>query len=98
MTPLFIGGLLRGIFEKRSPSDTEAANRRERGVLLGSGFVGGEGLLGVGIAGVAFVQNKKPDGIGTGWLGAPWIAELAGLAAFAVQVYAFTRLVHRDVR
>ncbi|MEX1266347.1 MAG: OPT/YSL family transporter, partial [Woeseia sp.] len=96
MTPLFVGGLLRGYFERRSASPDLAADRRERGVLLGSGFVGGEGLLGVGIAAVAFMQNRKPDGIGTGWLGQPWVAELAGLAAFAVLVVYFVSLVRRQ--
>lgn len=96
MTPLFVGGLLRGYFERRSASPDLAADRRERGVLLGSGFVGGEGLLGVGIAAVAFMQNRKPDGIGTGWLGQPWVAELAGLAAFAVLVAYFVYLVRRQ--
>jgi uncharacterized oligopeptide transporter (OPT) family protein len=47
MTPLFLGGLLRGLFERRAKSESDAAVSRERGVLLGSGFVGGEGLLGV---------------------------------------------------
>lgn len=93
MTPLFIGGLLRGFFERRAKSEDEASQRRERGVLLGSGFVGGEGLLGVGIAGVAFVQNRKPDGIGTEWLGSA--AEIAGLVAFGFLIAGFIRLVRR---
>lgn len=95
MTPLFIGGLLRGWFERRAQSEAEAAGYRERGVLLGSGFVGGEGLLGVGIAAVAFVQNKKPDGFGTEWLGADWMVELAGLIAFGFLIAGFVRLVRR---
>jgi len=49
---------------------------------IGRGFVGGEGLLGVGIAAVAFAQNKKPDGIGIDWLGPHWVAQLVGLVAF----------------
>jgi uncharacterized oligopeptide transporter (OPT) family protein len=95
MTPLFIGGLLRGWFERRARSGSEAAEHRERGVLLGSGFVGGEGLLGVGIAAVAFVQNRKPEGIGTEWLGPHWVAALVGLAAFGVLIAGFVRLVRR---
>ncbi len=94
-TPLFIGGLLRGMFERRAKSKEEAANQRERGVLLGSGFVGGEGLLGVGIAAVAFIQNRKPVGIGTEWLGAHWVAELVGLIAFGFLIAGFIRLVRR---
>ncbi len=95
MTPLFLGGLLRGWFERRATSESEAADRREKGVLLGSGFVGGEGLLGVGIAGVALVQNRAPVGLGTGWLGPHWLAELAGLLAFVLFIGLFVRLVRR---
>jgi putative OPT family oligopeptide transporter len=95
MTPLFVGGLLRGWLERRARSESEAAGYRERGVLLGSGFVGGEGLLGVGIAAVAFVQNRKPDGIGTGWLGPEWLAELAGLLVFGLLIAVFLRLIRR---
>ena len=95
MTPLFLGGLLRHYFERRATSEDKAAEARERGVLLGSGFVGGEGLLGVGIAGVAFVQNRKPDGIGTDWLGPDWIAEAVGLLAFGFLLAGFVRLVKR---
>jgi len=95
MTPVFIGGLLRGFFERRARSEAEAADRRERGVLLGSGFVGGEGLLGVGIAAVAFVQNRRPDGIGTDWLGSNGIAQFVGLAGFGFLVWGFARLVKR---
>jgi putative OPT family oligopeptide transporter len=93
MTPLFIGGLLRGFFERQAKTEEEAAERRERGVLLGSGFVGGEGLLGVGIAAVAFVQNRKPDGFGTEWLGGA--AEIAGLVAFGFLIAGFIRLARR---
>ena len=93
MTPLFLGGLLRGFFERRAKSEDQAADTRERGVLLGSGFVGGEGLLGVAIAGVAFVQGKKPDGFGTDWIGTRWLVELVGLLAFGFLMAGFIRLV-----
>jgi len=95
MTPLFLGGLLRGYFERRAKSKDEAAVHRERGVLLGSGFVGGEGLLGVAIAGAAFLSGKKPDGIGTGWLGPHWLVELVGLIAFGFLIAGFVRLVRK---
>ncbi len=95
MTPLFVGGLLRGLFERRAASAEQATDRRERGILLGSGFVGGEGLLGVGIAAVAFVQNQKPEGFGTGWLGDPSIAQFVGLLAFGFLIAGFSRLVRR---
>ena len=95
MTPLFLGGLLRGFFERRSISLEQAAERRERGILLGSGFVGGEGLLGVGIAAVAFMQNQKPEGIGTEWISAPWLVQPVGLIAFGFLLAGFIRLIRR---
>jgi putative OPT family oligopeptide transporter len=95
MTPIFLGGLLRKFFEKRAKSKEEAATQRERGVLLGSGFVGGEGLLGVAIAGAAFMSGKKPAGIGTDWLGPHWLVEVVGLAAFGFLIAGFVRLIRK---
>ena len=95
MTPIFLGGMLRHIMEKRATNQQEKQDRRERGVLLSSGFVGGEGLLGVGIAGVAFVLNRKPEGIGTGWLGPEWLAETVGFAAFLLLAYWFVGRIRR---
>ena len=93
MTPIFVGGLIRLWMERTAKNDTVAADRRERGVLLGSGFVGGEGLLGVGIALVAVAKSARPEGIGTEWLGNDVIAMLAGTAAFALFIAWFFRLV-----
>ncbi|HUG98987.1 MAG TPA: oligopeptide transporter, OPT family [Gammaproteobacteria bacterium] len=82
MTPIFLGGLLRWWAERSAAGNDEAYERRERGILLGSGFVGGEGLLGVGIAGAAFVLGRRPLGIGTEWLGGEALAMVVGLTAF----------------
>ena len=67
MVPVFAGGLLRWFLARRAGSPDEAAGRRERGVLFGSGLVGGEGLMGVGVAGAAFYSGQSPEGFGTGW-------------------------------
>ncbi len=93
MTPIFVGGLIRLWMERSAKDATTAADRRERGVLLGSGFVGGEGLLGVGIALVAVAKSRRPDGIGTEWLGTELTAMLVGAAAFAVFIAWFFRSV-----
>ena len=93
MTPIFVGGLIRLWMERSAGDETTAADRRERGVLLGSGFVGGEGLLGVGIALVAVAKSRRPDGIGTEWLGTELTAMLVGAAAFAVFIAWFFRSV-----
>ena len=96
MTPIFVGGLIRLWMERSAPSTQLASDRRERGTLLGSGFVGGEGLLGVGIAGVAFVTGQKPEGVGTDWLGPEWLAIIVGTAVFALFITWFVRMVKRD--
>lgn len=93
MTPIFIGGLIRHYFEKRTKQKEQLEERRERGVLLGSGFVGGEGLLGVGIAAVAFIESKKPDGIGTGWAGSDMMAMIAGAIGFTLLIVWFFNLI-----
>ena len=93
MTPLFVGGLIRLWMERNARDTTQAGERRERGILLGSGFVGGEGLLGVGIALVAVAKSRRPDGIGTEWLGGEVAAMLVGAAAFAVFIAWFFRTV-----
>ncbi|MDX1571178.1 MAG: OPT/YSL family transporter, partial [Xanthomonadales bacterium] len=95
MTPIFLGGMLRWWIERKTKSAEKRELRRERGVLLGSGFVGGEGLLGVGIAAVAFVQSRKPDGVGTGFYGSDLLAMIAGVVAFALFVTWFFRRVQR---
>ena len=93
MTPIFAGGLLRWWMTRRREAVAGEA-RAERGVLLGSGFVGGEGLLGVGLAGAAFLLGRKPDGLGYAWAGelGSW---LLGAAAFALLIGWFVRRVAR---
>jgi len=93
MTPIFLGGMLRWWLENRASDGQESIQRRDRGVLLGSGFVGGEGLLGVAIAGVAFWQGSRPEGIGTAWLGPDWLANAAGFALFLMFAAWFVRRV-----
>jgi putative OPT family oligopeptide transporter len=89
MLPVFLGGLLRGWLVRRAPDPGEAVARRDRGVLLGSGLVGGEGLMGVliaGLAGWAAQRDVERWTVGTGWAGgaAKWVAVavFAGLIAY----------------
>jgi uncharacterized oligopeptide transporter (OPT) family protein len=93
MVPVFLGGLLRLFVEKRAKNEDEAAERRESGVLLGSGFVGGEGLLGVVIAVVVIAMGRQPEGIGYAWAGhyAEWIAVLAFAALAGTMGWISTR-------
>ncbi len=90
MVPVFLGGLLRWNAERTAPDEAEGSERRERGVLFGSGLVGGEGLLGVGIALVAARLGRAPHGIGTAWAGD--FGQLATLVAFGLLALIFWRL------
>ena len=78
MVPIFLGGLLSWWSRRSTRNETEANGREDEGVLIGSGFVGGEGLAGVVIAIIAVILGRAPDGIGSAWAGgaAPWIAAL----------------------
>ena len=88
MVPVFLGGLLRTILERKAATNVERSARRDRGILLGSGLVGGEGLIGVvsaGAAGYAVSRGQEPWSVGYEWAGAAaeWLA-LALLLALAV--------------
>lgn len=93
MVPVFLGGLLRWTLERRTRSEEERVATRDRGILFGSGLVGGEGLIGVviaGAAGYAVSRGTEPWSIGEAWAGAaaPWLA----LALFVALIALFWRL------
>ncbi len=94
MVPVFLGGLLRWWVARRAPDDAARAGRVQRGVLFGSGLVGGEGILGVGIAVSAGVLGRAPVGIGPGWAGpaAPWVA----LGVLALLAWLYWRLARSE--
>ena len=80
--------------EKRAASPEEASSRREKGILFGSGLVGGEGLLGIGIAAVAFIQGSAPQGFGSEWSGATFVA----LLVFGLLIAWFARSCVRGTK
>ena len=70
----------------------EKADRKERGILFGSGLIAGEGIIGVLVAGYAFVLGK-PGGLN---IGLPdWLGQVISLSVF-VLLSAF--LIHRAVK
>lgn len=95
MVPVFLGGMLRHFMVKRAGDDEEERTaRRDRGILFGSGLVGGEGLIGVviaGAAGIAVSRGREPWTLGYEWAGAaaPWLA----LAMFLALIWYFRKLV-----
>jgi putative OPT family oligopeptide transporter len=93
MVPVFVGGMLRLALQRSAATDDERVARRDRGILLGSGLVGGEGLIGVAIAGAAawaVARDRMPWALGSDWAGplAPWL----GLLLFVTLVWYFRRM------
>ena len=81
MTPVFVGGCIRYFMEKKQ-TKISGETGSEQGVLLGSGFIAGEGLMGVFIAAFAAFSGHLPYGLGIRWP-EPW-GHLISLAAFTV--------------
>ena len=65
MAPVFLGGILRYWVTRGQPEDV-AERRREKGILFGSGLVGGEGLMGVVLAiwVIAVRGGQRIEGLG----------------------------------
>jgi putative OPT family oligopeptide transporter len=85
MTPIYVGGLARYFIEKRAGSNEELKKKRgEKGVLLGSGFIAGEGIAMVGVAAYAFFKKAQPEGIGLVWPG--HVGDFVALGAFLCMV------------
>ena len=79
MMPIFIGGMMRKLLEDRESSAEAKGRVREKGVLYASGLIGGDGLMGVGIAFWAGAFGI-PRGFGHEWLGP--FAEIIALIMF----------------
>jgi putative OPT family oligopeptide transporter len=61
MTPVFIGGMVRHFIEKKYGKDKEKVEKgKDEGILMGSGFIAGEGLMGIIIAIFAVIQGGIP--------------------------------------
>lgn len=93
LTPIFLGGALRWWLERGSKNQDQVDQRRERGILLGSGFVGGEGLAGVALAAAVFILGNRPAGIGTDWLGHGLLYQAAAAVAIGLLATWFVRQV-----
>lgn len=90
MTPIFVGGFLRQLIERKAKSDEDKKKRSEKGVLLGSGFIAGEGITMVGVAAYAFATKAKPEGLGIVYPGE--LGQFLSLAVFlSLTVFLYLR-------
>ncbi|MCF7804459.1 MAG: oligopeptide transporter, OPT family [Candidatus Marinimicrobia bacterium] len=91
MAPVFLGGFLRYLLTRNQPEE-EAERRREQGVLFGSGLVGGEGLLGVGLAAwVAAKGGERIQGLGLEY--SPVLGTVISAAAIGLILYVMSRVI-----
>jgi hypothetical protein len=89
MVPIFIGGTIRKVIENRCGDNTELLEeRREKGILFGSGLVGGDGLMGV-LVGLLVIIGKRPHILSEDWAGG--LSILVALAFFTGLAYLLIR-------
>jgi hypothetical protein len=80
-TPIFVGGVVRHFVEKSAKGDEGILTvKKEKGVLLGSGLIAGEGIMGVAVAVYTFAAGTKPAGVGVD------LGEGAALVAFILLI------------
>lgn len=84
MTPLFIGGLLRHYVDKKygSKADDETKGK-DQGILLSSGLIAGEGLMGVVIAVIAVILSRAPKFFEIHYP-SEWMGSVVSLLAFSL--------------
>ncbi|MFO7866848.1 MAG: oligopeptide transporter, OPT family [Candidatus Aminicenantes bacterium] len=81
MTPIYVGGLLKQFVEQKAGKNEVARKTlSEKGILLSSGFIAGEGIAGVLIALYAFISKAKPRGLGIHYPGD--LGQFIALAVF----------------
>ena len=83
MTPVFIGGMIRHFIEKKYGGEKGGEEGgRDQGILLGSGLIAGEGLMGVVIAIYAVIYMETPR-LFTIHYSTEWLGQVVSALAFA---------------
>ena len=96
MTPVFIGGMIRHFIQKTYSSQNESSEKgKEQGVLLGSGLIAGEGLMGVVIAILAVIMSKTPKWLVIDWR-PEWLGEVVSVILFSLLGWFLYRVAARS--
>lgn len=95
LTPIYVGGVIRRMADayKRSRQAEEDDSDTEKGVLLGSGLIAGEGIMGVALAVYAFLANAKPQGVPFGLSGGE--GDIVSVLGFALLGFMLFRVATR---
>jgi len=95
MTPVFIGGLIKFWIEKKQKiKDQDIAEKQtDTGVLLSSGLIAGEGIMGVLIAAYAIWLGAAPEGFAFGLSGLS--GEIMSFLVFCILGYYLYKLALR---
>jgi putative OPT family oligopeptide transporter len=96
MTPVFIGGVIRHLVDSRSKRGKEDVDLAgDNGILLGSGLIAGEGLLGVVIAIIAVIMTKTPEFLVVPYSPA-WIGQIISALIFCGLGYYLYKIAIRS--
>lgn len=95
MTPVFVGGVIKYYVEakRNKKSDDIVEKQTDTGVLLSSGLIAGEGLMGVLIAAYAVWATARPEGVSFGLTGA--IGDWTSFIVFSALGFFLYRLAFR---
>lgn len=98
MTPVFLGGLIRFLIERKYGNNPESTEKgKDQGILLGSGLIAGEGLMGVIIAIIAVITSKSPKIFEIAW-SPDWLGQLVSSLAFTALGWYLYRVAARSRR
>ena len=85
---IFVGGMIRGIVDERATKRDYNAAQKARventGVLVASGLIAGEALMGLVVAAVVFFRGGFPS---IAWAGGSWLAIGVGLLMAAYLIF-----------
>lgn len=98
MTPVYLGGLLRHFVDSRSGRTKENEEKgKDQGILLSSGFIAGEGLMGVVIAIIAVIITQTPKLFQIQYPKA-WLGQMASAVIFILLGLYLYRIASKSKR